>query len=188
METGTYGRPEPLRDQRGPMTASLEFLTSIQFKLASATGEITGYGSTFGGVDFVGDSVAPGAFAKSLAEHRAAGSMPALLWQHDPGQPIGVWLEAREDQKGLWLRGKLTLEVPRAAEARALAKDGALALSMGFRSRDAIFEKGRRILKDVQLFEVSLVSVPANPEARLTSIKSAIEAGEITPRLVERIL
>jgi HK97 family phage prohead protease len=152
---------------------AFEFLPPIEVKLAASTGEITGYGSTFGNVDLGGDVVAPGAFAKSLAEHKAEGTSPSMLWAHDPGEPIGVWTEAREDARGLFLAGKLTLETRRGAEARALAKDGALALSIGFQTRDAVYEKDQRVLKDLALFEVSLVSMPMNPQARLTSVKSA---------------
>ena len=67
--------------------------------------------------------------------------MPSMLWSHDPSEPIGVWLDAREDAKGLLLTGKLSMDVQRAAEARALARDGALALSIGFQTRDAGYDK-----------------------------------------------
>jgi HK97 family phage prohead protease len=142
-------------------------------KLAGASGELVGYGSTFGNVDHGGDVCAAGCFTKSLSEHTAAGTMPAMLWGHDPAEPIGAWLEAREDTRGLFLKGKLTLETRRGAEARALAKDGALALSIGYATRDAVYENGNRILKDVKLYEISLVSIPMNPQARVVSVKSA---------------
>jgi HK97 family phage prohead protease len=162
------------------MTRALEFTLPFEIKLAQGSGEIAGYASTFGNVDLVGDVIAPGAFAATLAEHRAADTAPAMLWAHDPAEPIGAWTDARTDGKGLLVAGKLSLETRRGAEARALAKAGALALSIGYRTRDAAFENGQRVLKDIQLFEVSLVSIPANPEARLTSIKGlAIDAGEI---------
>jgi HK97 family phage prohead protease len=171
------------------MTPALEFLAPLEAKLAGATGEIEGFASTFGNVDLHGDIVAAGAFRKSLAEHRAANSMPAMLWSHDVSAPVGVWLDARETDQGLKMRGRLTLETQRGAEARALAKDGALALSIGFRTRDAAFEKGRRILKDVQLFETSLVAMPANPLARLSAVKSAIATGQkLGPRELEKAL
>ena len=155
---------------------ALEFFRPIEVKLAAATGEITGYGSTFGNVDLGGESCAPGCFSKSLSEHAAAGTAPAMLWSHDPSEPIGAWTDASEDSRGLRLKGQLTLETRRGAEARALAKDGALALSIGYRTRDASYEDGVRILKDVQLFEVSIVSMPMNPEARIVAVKSAAQA------------
>jgi uncharacterized protein len=158
---------------------AFEFLAPIEAKLAANTGELTGYASTFGNTDLGGDVVAPGAFAKSLAEHKANDSMPAMLWSHDPAEPVGVWLEAQEDTKGLLVRGKLTMDTKRGAEARALAKDGALALSIGYATQDAVYENGRRVLKEVALFETSLVSVPMNPKAKIISVKSAVAADEI---------
>jgi HK97 family phage prohead protease len=145
----------------------------VEFKFAADSGLITGYGSTYNNVDHGGDIVAPGAFAKSLAEHKADGSMPAMLWSHDISQPVGVWTSAVEDQKGLRLEGKLSLGVQRAADARALAKDNALSLSIGYATRDAEYRDGARVLKDLRLFEVSLVSIPMNPRAQITSIKSS---------------
>lgn len=171
------------------MTQALEFLAPLEAKLAGATGELEGFASTFNNVDLHGDIVQRGAFAKSLGEHKAANSMPAMLWHHDPSEPIGVWLEARETDHGLKVRGKLTLGTQRGAEALALAKDNALSLSIGFRTRDAGYEKGRRVLKDVQLLETSLVSMPANPLAKITAVKSLLATGEkLGPRDLERAL
>jgi HK97 family phage prohead protease len=167
---------------------AFEFLAPIEVKLARSSGELTGYGSTFGNEDLGGDVVAPGAFAKSLAEHKAAKSMPAMLWAHDIAEPIGVWTEAREDAKGLLLNGKLTLDTKRGAEARALAKDGALALSIGYATRDADYQDGRRILKEVRLFEVSAVAIPMNPQARITDVKSVQADGITTAVEFERFL
>jgi uncharacterized protein len=98
-----------------------------------------------------------------------------------------VWTDAGEDRVGLRMKGRLS-RTTRGSEARSLALDGALGLSIGFATRDAVRENGRRVLKDIQLFEVSLVAIPANPQARLVSVKSAVEGGEITPRTVERLL
>jgi hypothetical protein len=171
------------------MTQAFEFLSPIEAKLAGATGELEGYASTFGNVDLAGDVVQRGAFSKSLSEHKAANSMPAMLWAHDPAAPIGVWLTATETDHGLKMRGKLTMATQRAQEAYALAKDGALALSIGYRTRDAVYEKGRRILKNLQLLETSLVSVPANPLAKITGIKSAIASGvKLQPRELEKAM
>jgi hypothetical protein len=78
----------------------------------------------------------------------------------------------RENARGLLVEGKFTMGTQRGAEARELAKDGALALSIGYATRDAEYVDGFRILKDVALYEVSLVSMPMNPEARLTSVKA----------------
>jgi HK97 family phage prohead protease len=157
---------------------ALEFFKPLEIKFAADTGEITGYGATFGNVDSQGDICAAGCFSKSLGEHKAAGTIPAMLWAHDTGEPIGVWHEMGEDKNGLFVRGKITMETRRGAEARALAKDGALAHSIGFQTRDAKYDAGHRILTDVKLWEVSLVSIPANTQARLITVKSAAQAAE----------
>lgn len=158
---------------------AFEYSFPVEVKrLAASSGELSGYASTFGNADLGGDVVQPGAFAASLAEHKADDTMPSMLWSHDPSEPIGIWTDVAEDAKGLLVKGKLTLDAKRGAEARALAKDGALALSIGFQTRDADFENGRRVLRDVKLFEVSLVSMPMNPKARLIDVKS-MPAGEI---------
>ena len=139
-------------------------------------GTIEGYASPFGGEpDSVGDIVAPGAFARSLAEHKAEGTAPLMLWQHDTTEPIGVWTDIREDGTGLFVKGRLVLETERGREAHALLKAGALnGLSIGFRTRDAERRNGGgRVLKDLHLIEISLVSVPAATRARVTSVKSA---------------
>jgi HK97 family phage prohead protease len=144
---------------------------------AEASGTFRGYASTFNGPqDSYGDVIAPGAFSASLATHKAAGSLPAMLWHHDPSEPIGRFLELREDRAGLAVTGKLTLGTRRGAEAHALMKDDALGLSIGFRiaSGGSTFDAGRRVLKAVDLVEISAVSLPANPAARVTSVKSGM--------------
>ena len=142
----------------------------------SGEGEIEGYASLFGGEpDSVGDVVAPGAFARSLAEHKQAGTAPLMFWQHDQSEPIGVWTDVREDLSGLAVKGRLVLESGKGREAYALLKAGALnGLSIGFLSRGAERRNGGgRLLKDISLIEISLVSIPAASRARVTSVKSA---------------
>lgn len=165
------------------------FAPTLSLKLATqAQGMIEGYASTFNGEpDRVGDVVAPGAFLKSLAEHKAYDTTPAMLWQHDPAAPIGKWLTLKEDTTGLKVQGQLTLAVSRAQDAYALAKDGALALSIGYRARDyARLAGGNRLLKDLELGEISLVSIAANPAARISAVKSAAEI--TNPRAFEAFL
>jgi HK97 family phage prohead protease len=93
------------------------------------------------------------------------------------------WTSAHEDQKGLRLEGKLTLETQRGAEARALAKDGALALSIGYQTQDADWIDGKRILKEVKLFEVSLVSIPMNPEVLAYNLTRVMNIMGVQPLL-----
>jgi HK97 family phage prohead protease len=151
---------------------------AFEFKLASdplATGEFRGYASTFNGPpDSFGDIIAPGAFAQTLSEHKTRGSMPALLWSHDPSEPIGKWLSLAEDRHGLAAHGKLTLGTKKGAEAHALLKDGALSLSIGFVPTAREFRGEVRVLKAVKLFEASLVALPANPKATVTAVRSAL--------------
>ncbi len=166
---------------------------ACKFAPVDDSGLFEGYASTFGGPpDTFGDVVAPGAFKQTLSEHRGAGTMPAMLWAHDQNQPIGKWLDMSEDGVGLKAVGRLTLGVERAREARALMKDGALGLSIGFRTRDASKldgDAGRRMLKNVNLFETSAVAMPANSRARITAVKSGLGADEITdPRAFENFL
>lgn len=143
---------------------------SITLELkADAQGVVSGYGSVFGGVDAYGDTVMPGAFAKSLNKRK-----PKMLWQHDMDDVIGVWDEAREDAKGLFVQGRLAMKTEKGAEAAELVSMGALdGLSIGFRTvADEIVQGGTRLLKEVDLWEVSFVTIPADQSAIITSIKS----------------
>lgn len=133
--------------------------------------KIEGYASVFGVTDRGGDVVAPGAYAASLAAMAAAGRRVKLLWQHDAGEPIGVWDELVEDAHGLRVRGRLLPEVGRAREAAALLEAGAIdGLSIGYRTvkSERVPGGGRRLLA-VDLWEVSLVTFPMLPEARVAA-------------------
>ena len=149
----------------------------LEVKFATdEAGTLSGYASVFeGDPDSYGDVIARGAFTRSLAEHKAAGSAPLLLWQHDPSEPIGVWLALREDATGLHVSGRLILETRRGQEAYALLKAGALnGLSIGFRTRASERRNGGgRVLQDLELIEISLVSIPAASRARVTGVKAA---------------
>lgn len=163
----------------------------LHFKFAAdeTVGSFTGYASTFGGEpDLHGDLIAPGAFSASLAKHAADGTRPALLWQHDQANPIGVWNSFQEDSQGLLSSGRLTLDVPQGKSAHALAKDGALALSIGYTipPGGAELVNGIRLLKMIDLVEVSLVGIAANPNARVLSVKSAFDPANPNPRDFER--
>ncbi len=130
---------------------------------------IEGYASVFGTPDQGGDIVQPGAYGRSLKSLSARGGSVKMLWQHDPAQPIGVWDEVREDGKGLWVKGRLLPDVTRAKEASALIEAGAIdGLSIGYRTREASRDsKGHRLLTDLDLWEVSLVTFPMLPDARV---------------------
>lgn len=131
--------------------------------------EIAGYASLFGAVDQGGDVVQAGAYARSLKELEREGRQVKMLWQHDPAQPIGVWDEVREDGKGLFVKGRLLESVEKAREAAALIEAGAIdGLSIGYRTKRATKnEKGQRLLSELELWEVSLVTFPMLPNARV---------------------
>jgi HK97 family phage prohead protease len=141
----------------------------------------------------MGDAVAPGAFRNTLSEHRLKGRLPAMLWQHDTAEPIGVWTEMAEDEIGLFVRGRLFIDdIPRARQAHALLRaKGLSGLSIGFRTvRREIDERtGVRRLVEIELFEVSLVTFPALDVARVSDVKASIERGRLpTEREFERTL
>jgi len=140
------------------------------------SGVFSGFASTFHDVpDSYGDVIARGAFSDSLREHERKGSRVAMLLHHNVEQPIGVWTAIREDELGLKVQGRLTLEVAKAREALALMKDGALqGLSIGFQTQASEPRKGGgRLLKKIKLWEVSLVVFPANQGARVLSVNAA---------------
>lgn len=163
---------------------------ALQIKATGDDGAVEGYGSVFGVRDNYDDVIAAGAFAESLKAHKAAGTMPAMLWQHDAGEPIGVWTEMAEDSKGLRIKGQLALDTTRGKEAYALLKLGALnGLSIGFMSKQWAYDRDTevRTLTEIDLWEVSLVTFPANVKARVTNVKAA--ADEVAaPKDAERIL
>jgi len=163
----------------------------MQLKAVGDDGTIEGYGSVFGVRDSYDDVIAPGAYAESLKAHKAAGTMPAMLWQHDASAPIGVWLEMVEDAKGLRIKGRLALETAKGAEAYALLKMGALnGLSIGFVAKQWAYDKvtDLRTLTEVELWEVSLVTFPANEASRITGVKAADLASIKTIRQAETTL
>jgi uncharacterized protein len=164
---------------------------ALQLKASSEDGTIEGYGSVFGVRDAYDDVIAAGAFAASLKAHKAAGTMPAMLWQHDADEPIGVWTEVVEDSKGLRVKGQLCLETACGKEAHALLKMGALnGLSIGFVSKQWAYDRDSEIrtLTEIDLWEVSLVTFPANEASRITGVKASDVATITTIRQAEQAL
>lgn len=148
------------------MNGRYEFKADIS---VDDSGVITGMAWPFGSPDRVGDEIAPGAFKSAKAP------LP-LLFAHDPSQPLGAWDTVSETSKGLEVKGRLLVDdVSRAKEVRALVKSGAVTgLSIGFITKSAAARKGGgRTIKALDLVEVSLVTVPSHPGARVTSAKSA---------------
>ena len=165
------------------------FDVGFEIKAVNADGTVEGYGSVFGVRDNYDDVIAKGAFIQSLKDHKAAGTMPAMLWQHDADKPIGVWTEMVEDDKGLRIKGQLAMETVKGKEAHALLKMGALnGLSIGFMSKEWAYDRETevRTLTAIDLWEVSLVTFPANEKARVTNVKSADELQ--APKDAEKVL
>lgn len=136
-------------------------------------GTFSGYASLFGRIDLGRDIVERGAFAKSLKARGAAGIR--MLFQHDPNEPIGTWSELAEDERGLFVRGRLANGVGRACEVHSLMKGGALdGLSIGFRTVRARTDKesGVRRILEADLWEISVVTFPMQPGARVEKVKS----------------
>lgn len=160
--------------RHSPMRTPLRarFAVPIDTKTLADDGTFEGYASLFDRPDLGQDVIAPGAFSDTL-KRRGAGGVK-LLWQHDPASPIGVWDEIREDRKGLYVRGRLLLDVARAKEALALIRDGAIdGLSIGFKlqsgKRDA--RTGLRRITKLDLWEISVVTFPMLPDARVSALK-----------------
>src|SRR5262245_51496093 len=147
--------------------------TPLDLKQVEPDGTFAGYASLFNTEDMGRDIALPGAFRDSLSQRGPAGIK--LLFQHKPDEPIGIWESLKEDARGLYARGRLMLDVARAREVLALMRAGALdGLSIGFRAvvgqRDA--KTGIRRLAKVDLWELSIVTFPLLPDARIAQVKS----------------
>lgn len=160
-------------------------------------GTFKGYGSVFGNVDSYDEIVAPGAFAKSLDAIKDSGDPLPVLWQHNPDKPIGGYTDLTEDKHGLKVAGFLLKDdVAQAAEAYALMKARVVkGLSIGYYVRDDSYDEktGIRTLKELDLREISVVTFPANVQAQVSSVKSALaymlKSGQLpTIRIFEEFL
>jgi uncharacterized protein len=136
-----------------------------------AKGVFVGYASLFNRRDGAGDIVMPGAFRASLMRRGADGIR--MLFQHNPAEPVGIWLDIAEDERGLRVRGRLNQEVQRGRELNALLVERALdGLSIGFKTVKASRANGARLLHHVDLWEISLVTFPMLEGARVSAIKA----------------
>ena len=165
----------------------------FEIKSISDSGAFTGYGSVFGVKDSYSDIVIKGAFTNSLNKWKEKGRLPALLWQHKMDEPIGYYTKMVEDENGLYLEGQLLIDDdPLAKRAHAHMRAKSLSgLSIGYVLNDYDYDKEKSafILKDIDLWEVSVVTFPANDEARIDNVKSIFESGDIPPpREIERVL
>lgn len=172
----------------------------IECKLApddtSSVGEFSGYASVWNSVDLGGDTVERGAFMKSLDKWRSKNMLPQLLFYHNPEEVIGDWIEMVEDDKGLRVKGRLwvkgDLAVPEAVKAYNILRGTSVrGLSIGYRAKDFDIQEQMdgsriRILKEIELMEVSIAPFAMEPKAEVTSVKNL--SGDPTKREVERFL
>ncbi|MDR1551675.1 MAG: HK97 family phage prohead protease [Holosporaceae bacterium] len=144
----------------------------VHLKSIGENGGITGYASVFDVADEYGDVVVCGAFKDAVANF-ITGKRPKLLWQHDVHSPIGVIEEIREDGRGLFVRGRLLLEIPKAKEVYFLLKNKAIdGFSIGYRIKHNYFKNNKQYLTDIDLLEVSIVTFPACEEALVDNVKT----------------
>lgn len=161
---------------------------NLEIKAVESDGSFSGYGSVFDNIDSDGDVVRAGAFEQSLKSWRAKGRLPPMLWNHNRDEPIGVYTKMAEDARGLYVEGRLLIdEVPRAKATHALIKQkGIGGMSIGYRlkkyERDT--DADTTDLLEIDLWEVSLVTFPANEAATFSSVKDALAAGSL-PSLSE---
>lgn len=145
-----------------------------EIKSNDQEGFISGYASVFGHLDDQGDRVIQGAFTASLKNIQENDKWPKMLWQHDPKEPIGQWTKILQDEQGLYVEGKLLMDVQKGREAYALIKAGVIdGLSIGYRVIEAHKSQfaGERLLSQLDLIEVSLVTFAANKKAKIQDIK-----------------
>src|SRR5690625_3506652 len=143
-------------------------------------GQFEAYASVFGNTDSYGDIVEPGAFTRTLSEWKDRGETIPVLWGHDMHDPfanIGGVLSAEEDEHGLKINGQLDLDNPTAAQVYRLMKGRRTnRMSFAYSVRDAEQRDDGNHLKDLDLYEVSVVQVPANDLAEVLTVKAATDA------------
>ncbi len=168
-----------------------KFFTPFEFKATNEEGVFEGHAAIFNKADRHDDIIKPGAFKKSL--HKRPAKKVKMLFGHDVRAMIGVWESVKEDSKGLFVKGRLLLELPKAQEAFILLKEGVLdSMSIGFSTITSQDDdkRGRfaRNLLELDLFEISLVAIPAQPGALVTSVKDASPEEIITKLDLEKVL
>jgi Escherichia/Staphylococcus phage prohead protease len=164
------------------MENSMRITTRLEIKSLSSM-QFEGHGAVFGNVDLGGDVLLPGAFTRTLAKHKSEGTFPAMFWMHDQTRIPGKWLNIEEDDTGLPVKGELA-PTDLGKEVHTLLKmDAVGGLSIGYIPTEIDYASdGVRLLKEVELFEVSIVAIPMNPKAQIAHVKSRLSArGEYVP-------
>lgn len=147
----------------------------LDVKKFASTGEFSGYASLFDRVDLSKDRISRGAFRVSLKARGPAGIR--MLFQHDPFEPIGTWQTVAEDARGLFVRGKIAADTQRGGEVLKLLQAGALdGLSIGFKTKSSLTDRktGVRTIREADLWEISIVTFPMQPQARISDIKQRL--------------
>ena len=145
----------------------------LQVNTLAENGYFTGYASVFDHVDRQQDVILAGAFEASVGKPQNI----KLLWQHDPTQPIGKVEYAEEDDYGLYVEARLLLDVQKGREAYSLLKNNAISgLSIGYKVKDSIYDydTGLRLIRKIELYEISLVTFPANEMAQVVGVKEGV--------------
>ncbi|MBW6421257.1 HK97 family phage prohead protease [Rhizobium sp. XQZ8] len=167
-----YRGPRPIA--RTALRPDVRKFANLELAGITGDGTFSGYASVFGEVDLGKDRIERGAFLNSLVERGPAGVR--MLFQHDPNEPIGAWKTIREDARGLYVEGVLAPGVGRSREVLSLMKTGALdGLSIGFRTVKARTDAktGVRRILEADLWEISVVTFPMLPSARVSNVKHA---------------
>lgn len=156
---------------------------SLEYKFDAEQGVVTGHVAVFNNVDDNNDIIRAGAFTKSIAKFT-----PPIVWQHNIKEAIGKPVILKEDNKGLYVEAKLTKGVPEADKALLLLKDKVIdSFSFGYIVTDFEYEDGIRIIKELDLFEISLVTLPCNKQAKVIDVKQKEATPENAPIDIEEI-
>jgi HK97 family phage prohead protease len=159
----------------------------FNIKSFESDGSFKGYASVFNNVDLQQELVMPGAFNKSLKKWQLSQQLPKMLWQHDPKIPIGLWKSIQENEHGLFVEGKLLLEIRQGQEAYTLLKAGIVdGLSIGYDVIKAQRHNKHRVLQEIDLHEISLVTFAANPAAKVVAHKQMLLDSQKLDLLVQR--
>ena len=160
------------RTAAGPRPPEVKFC-AMALEEVNLDGVFEGYASLFHREDLGRDIVLPGAFRDSLRTRGAGGVK--MLFQQDPNQPIGIWHWVYEDARGLFARGRIMTEIPKGREVLTMMRAGAIdGLSIGFRVVNGVRDRrtGVRRLRAIDLWEISVVTFPMLPGARVAAVKA----------------
>ena len=140
-----------------------------------------GYGATFGNVDLGRDRIIPGAFNRTIQEHNDTGKKLPILWQHDTDMPLGIYIELREDDRGLFVKGKMPKgdDFVRGRVFPQMKAGSVSSMSIGYSATRWDIDGDVRNLKEIKLYEISLVTMPMNPQATISDVKGATSFGDL---------